>query len=208
MLNLSDIQSETYILGLDPGTKNFAYSIIKVQPWITSKGTTLKVGVVKTGLLQNTVLDTKNARKQLATFLLEIECILDHPEFKCSAIVVEQYQSRGHGTKLLELVNIMIGGLFTRFEYREFHFFSAAAWKTAIKQKFDLDGEYKRITCTAHEVDATYIAMYGAFRLLKLKPFVGHTQASLSKIARRVEKVSPIPKRKRKVSNNVKVKKN
>lgn len=204
MLNLQDDTTETVILGLDPGTKNFAFSIIKVQPWITPKGTTLKVEVVETGLLNNTVLDTKHAKSQLMMFLAEIGCIIERPNRLCNAIVVEQYQSRGHGTKLLELVNIMIGGLFTRFDYREFNFFSAASWKTAIKQKFDLDGEYKRITCTAHEVDATYIAMYGAFRLLKLKPFVGHTQASLQKIARRVEKVSKTPARKRKVSKNVK----
>lgn len=195
---------EQIIVGLDPGSVNFAYSIVHVEPWITEKGSTLRVTPLKTGLLSNTVKSLKDIQKQMLAFLLEVDRIVSLSGYSCSTICIEQFQSRGSKTKLLELVNLMIGGMINNYQHMEITIFSAASWKNCIKKKFDLDAEYKTITCTAHELDATLIAVYGAFRFHKLKPFNGYTQGYVKKVARMVENVSTTTKRKRRPIKNVK----
>lgn len=199
MLNLNDPSSTQIIIGLDPGTKNYAYSIIEVSPWITSKGSTLKVNPIKTGILCNTITSLSDVQKTMNAYLMEIGMLFSDPTYVCEGIVVEQYQSRGSQNKLLELVNLMLGGLITRYDYIPLSIFSAASWKKSIKQRFDLDGEYKIITCTPHEMDATLIGVYGAFKLHKIKPYDGYTQGYISKIVRKVEKVSTTEIRNRRV---------
>lgn len=201
MFNMSDPNSTQIIIGLDPGTKNYAYSIIKVTPWITSKGSTLKITPLKTGLLSNTVTSLQDIQKALSAHLMEVGMLFSDPTYICDGIVVEQYQSRGSRNKLLELVNLMLGGMITRYDYIPLSIFSASTWKRAIKKVFDLDGEYKRITCTPHEMDATLIGIYGAFKIHKLKPYNGYSQAYLSKVVRKIEKVSTTELRNRRVKN-------
>ena len=186
-----------HLLCLDPGTRNFAYSIIEVETYTTGKGTTLKVQPLETGLLGNTISSMRNAKSELRSFIADLESLTMRKDLAIQGLVLEQFQSRGVGTSLLERVNVMIGAILTHFFYLDIDFFTASAWKCAIKKQFDLDTEYKHITCTPHELDATYIGVYGAFKLLGIKPYYAYTSKYLGSIARTVEKVSTTPIRKR-----------
>ena len=186
-----------HLLGLDPGSVNFAYSIIEVETYTTPKGTTLKVKPIETGLITNTISSMRNAKSELRSFLSDLEFLINRKDLSIQGLVVEQFQSRGVQTSLLEKVNVMIGAILTNFYYLDIDFFMASAWKRSIKQVFDLDYEYKRITCTPHELDATYIGIFGAFKLLKIKPYYVYTSKYLEGVARGVEKVSKTEVRKR-----------
>lgn len=195
---LSMNQSKKFhLIGLDPGSKNFAYSIIEVETYITPKGTTLKVKPIETGLLSKTISSMRNAKSELRSFLSDLEFLISRKDLAVQGLIVEQFQSRGVGTSLLEKVNVMIGAILTHFYYLDIDFFSASAWKRSVKTVIDLDFEYKRITCTPHELDSTYIGIYGAFKLLKIKPYYAYTSKYLEGIARSVEKVSKTEVRKR-----------
>jgi hypothetical protein len=187
-----------YLLGLDPGSKNFAYSILEAELYVTAKGTTIKINPIETGLVGNTITSMRTAKSELRQFLTDLEFLCNRKNTPVQGIILEQFQSRGVGTYLIEKVNVMIGAILTHFSYLDIDFFSAAAWKISVKKKFDLDTEYKRITCTPHELDATLIGAFGSFKLLKIPPYNAYTSNYLEGLARRVEDVSKTPLRKRK----------
>lgn len=196
MLDINSLQdTKVQYLSLDPGVKNFAYSILELIPVIVKGNSTVKVRVIKTGILEFPIQSTSGIQTSVVMFLTELAFMIN--THKCSGIIIEQFQSRGFGTKLLELVNIMLGAIVAHFQHIDVVIFSASAWKRAAKDKFDLDKEYKIITCTPHELDATYIGVYGLFRLLEIKPFNGYSSAYMLSIARQVEKVSTTEVRKR-----------
>jgi hypothetical protein len=188
-----------HILGLDPGSVNFAYSIIEVEIYSNSKGTTLVADTKETGIVKNPVASMRNSKFELRDFLTDLDFIVNRKGLNIQGIVLEQFQARGVQTSLLEKVNVMIGGILTQFYHLDIDFFSASAWKRSVKKVFDLDEEYKVITCTPHELDATLIGLYGAFKLLKIDPFYGYRASHFKKVCRKVEKVSKTERRKRKV---------
>lgn len=197
MLSMSNKTKKFHLLCLDPGSVNFAYSIIEVEVYTSERGSTLKIDPLESGLIGNTISSMRNARSELKSFLSDIEFLINKKDLSVQGIVLEQFQSRGVRTSLLEKVNVMIGGILTHFYYLDIDFFMASAWKRAVKQKFDLDNEYKLITCTPHELDATLIGVYGAFKLLKMKPYNAYTSGYLKNLSRKVESVSKTPVRKR-----------
>lgn len=201
MFSLEENDGSFTVLGLDPGSKNFAYSKIKAIPYqgANPKDRTLKIEVLETGILKYTVSSTRTAKSELLPFLSEVGHLIENPTSKCNAIGIEQYQTRGVGNKLIEIVNIMIGALMASYISFDIGIFTAAAWKVSAKKKFDLDAEYKKITCTPHELDATYIAIFKAFQHAGIPVFLGYKPKMFYKIARNVEKVSTTPKRTRRL---------
>jgi hypothetical protein len=185
------------VLGLDPGSKNFAYSKIRCTYIRRDKNVSLSIEVLETGICKYTVTGTKQAKSELVSFMSEIAYLVEDVKVPCQTIGIEQYQTRGFGNKLIEIINIMVGALLYHYGHMDVNIFAASSWKNRIKKIFDLDLEYKRITCTPHELDATYIAVYQAFKYIGIKPFNGYKEGMFTKIARAVEKASTTDKRNR-----------
>ena len=197
MFNDDNSEDSFIVLGLDPGSKNFAYSKIRCTYIRRNKNVSLGIEVLETGLCQYTVTGTKQAKSELVAFMSEIAYLVEDTKTGCQTIGIEQYQTRGFGNKLIEIVNIMMGALLYRYGYMDVGIFGAASWKNRIKKIFDLDYEYKVITCTPHELDATYIAVYQAFKYIGVKPFNGYREPMFRKIAKLVESASTTPLKKR-----------
>lgn len=196
---IDDNEDESFtILGLDPGTKNFAYSKIRASYLRRGKNVTLDIEVIETGILKHTVTSPKKAKSELVSFISEVASFVEDVREPCTAIGIEQYQTRAFGNKLIELVNIMIGAMLLHYSYKDINIFAASSWKNRLGDRFDLKDEYRYITCTPHELDATYIAVYQAFLHAGIKPFNGYKRGMFNKIARLTEKASSTKPRKRK----------
>jgi len=173
-------------VGLDPGTVNFAYSIMRyVQPL-------RELTVMKCGLLSNPVdkID-KNLNMKLSGFVSEMSSIT----YEAKHIFVERYVSRGGKVAALEKVNLMLGSMYTMNP----KLFSAAVWKNSTnKQMRTFDGSlklaYPRCAVTPHELDATLIGIYGLQRELNIK--ILETREDFNRCLRDVEKASSSKKRK------------
>lgn len=192
------VSTRIRVLGLDPGQKNFAYSIVEADIHIVGTNKTVHIHPIKCGLLKRTVTNVKTAHTQVNQFLLEIEALTDS---NFTALGVEHFQSRGFNTKTIETVNISIGALMATYPHVPIHHFSAASWKNSVNVKCDISEIYRIATCTDHEFDATMIATMAAFRHFGIKPYNGYKQAVLNRILSECQIVSTTPKRVRRPSN-------
>lgn len=144
----------TNILALDPGTKNFAFTCIR------------KGKVSFSGMLSNTVHDItgKQLSKKVSEFLIEFENLLD--KAKPNLIVVERFMLRLFGTKLIELVAIMLGMIAKICHLRgiEIILLTSSQWKLSAKKHIDLKALYKegkaKYKLPPHPIDAMCMARY------------------------------------------------
>lgn len=133
------------ILGIDPGTKNFAVSRTK------------NGSVVQVSMIGSTLLDLKaNQLQQLKAFAGEMAPWLRG----CDVVRAERYTNRGVRSVSNELINIMLGYLYGGADVE---LIMPAIWKNRCNKFFDLNCYYKCVATPPHVVDATLIALYPNF---------------------------------------------
>lgn len=167
------------VLSLDPGAKNFAYSINKHE----LKGNKVVSVVEKTGVLDNSIKEVKaNLKTSTNLFLEEINVLRDSNNV--SLVIAERFMSRGHTVGITgEVVGIMLGALIlntiTEYPNCKIKLISSSLWKNAFNRMRVFDDKnnnwmkesYRLCAATPHEMDATLIGIWGAYDYFGIKPF-------------------------------------
>lgn len=97
--------------------------------------------------------------------------------FKVNLQIAERYMSRRMGGVTIELVNMMLGTLRAACSDNQLslRLIPASQWKNEAKRRgFQLDDVYRRakpLGVSDHEIDAIFIALYGAYTLMRRPPF-------------------------------------
>lgn len=160
------------ILSLDPGSHNFAASVIKNN----------KTGpvIVGTKMISSLLTDVKKAQEQSELFRNEIVAL--YSKYKFSHIVAERYQTRGIKGKTVECINLMLGVLLNEFYDLEITLLTAATWKNQYNRKNNLndlyldlkDAEAKKKTKDRkqiHELDCSLMGVYRMCAIQKVPYF-------------------------------------
>lgn len=168
------LPSSFNILGLDPGTNSFAYSVLNVRHTKTGK---LTLKVLQHGMVHSTMRDLRYPRLLYQQLLSYKECVLAlTSRFDVKAVIAERYMlRRGSGGTAIESINLMLGILLDLGYPTKLT--PAVQWKNAMKRLgVDLDGLYlegKPLKVTPHQIDATHIACFGAMTLTGLTAPLG-----------------------------------
>lgn len=176
------------LIGHDPGSQNYGISVVRVKLPEIIEGTvknsqlqelpSLSFSILYAGKLKTTFTTLKNsnlAKKEIVGFRKEIKGLVK--KFKPDVQIAERYMSRRMGGVTIELVNMLLGALrvYAEADKVPLRMIPASQWKNEIKRKgIDLKEVYKtnkKAKRTAHELDAVLIAIYGAFKLMKIKPY-------------------------------------
>ena len=119
--------------------------------------------------------DSSLVDKELRGYLGEIQDI--EREVMPHAHIAERYQSRRFGGVTIELVNMTLGALRHHgYTYGSpIKLIPASQWKNELKRRgvvlTEVYKEAKAYKYSDHEVDAVFIALYGACYVAKIKPF-------------------------------------
>lgn len=153
------------ILGIDPGSKNMGYGVVKGRIWDGG----LQFKIPEVGMFHNRVEKMNgNVRDDLKRFNRDLRSIVKR--HKVDVIVAERYMNRGIRGNTGELVGIMLGAV-AMCSVQDVMFIPAAQWKNALNKNTSLPGLYSDSRLVAHAVDATCIGMYGVCHYLGYKPF-------------------------------------
>lgn len=152
------------VLGTDPGTANFAFSVTRVKI-----NAPFRYKVLKTGMIENTVRDlTGLLDKQSEAFKKEIKALVK--EYDVDVIMAERFMNRGRNGNTGELVSFMLG-LMKEIKGTHLTLLTAAQWKNAFNRIQDLKALYKESSLVAHRIDAACISIYGASMYLDVPAF-------------------------------------
>jgi hypothetical protein len=169
------------ILGLDPGTNNFAYSVLSSDEELDENGL-LIYRIEKRGLILSTVRDLRSGamRKQMATFHEAISEILAGNTL--DLWIGERYMiRRGQGGSAIESINLMLGSLVALLDV-PCRVMPASEWKNTVNKIAPLEETYEALSAggaqlktdpdriTVHEVDAAHIAAFGIGKALSAPP--------------------------------------
>ena len=188
------------ILSMDPGTSNFAASIMRIQ---YNEGSFAFKGEGSSMLDKKLLLkDMKTMRKSLHGFEQYVQPLFNDGHF--DAFVAERFQARGGKGPTIESVNCMLGrmaGMSTDAEIETADFITAGVWKNEFNRHGDLkemyaDHKEMRKDKTVqhiqiHQLDACLLGIYQACKMLKIKPFAFIT--SRAKEAKLLELLDRIP---------------
>lgn len=168
------------ILGLDPGSRNMAWSVVEMQ-------TTTKFKIIQVGMIENTVTDLKGEVKPRANkFKNEIQSKIR--SFGINLIVAERFQARGIKGNTGEFVALMLGILV--IQKPQCMLITASQWKNRFNQHCDLKALYKTTKLKPHEIDSTSIALYGGAKHLGYEQPFGFTAVKSSKYIQAIESKS------------------
>lgn len=159
------------LLGLDPGSDNYGYCVLRVKN--VAKGV-LTCLPVQHGRLLSTIRTLTSASvidSQQSQYEGELRGLIE--KYEITHVIAERYMLR-RGTRgtTIETVNIMLGillgmGLPVKL-------IPASQWKNAATAAgIELEqvyAELKPIGITPHQIDACHIAAYGASQLLRIVP--------------------------------------
>jgi hypothetical protein len=112
---------------------------------------------------------------ELKAYVEEVQDI--EREFLPQAHIAERYQSRRFGGVTIELVNMTLGALRHHgYTYGSpIKLIPASQWKNELKRRGvllqDVYRAAKVFKYSDHEVDAVFIALYGACYVAKIKPY-------------------------------------
>lgn len=159
------------ILSVDPGSKNYAWSVVRIEA-------PAKFKLLEVGMLSNPItnLASVNFEREVAAFSDEIEnlCLKHH----VTHFAGERFMTRGFGGDQIELVSFMHGivmaimhsGRDKRKKLNHNLLLTAAEWKNSVnKNVLVLDEAYEHIT--PHILDSACIGAYAYYRLLGVPPF-------------------------------------
>tara|TARA_B100000700_G_scaffold88627_1_gene100006 strand:+ start:120711 stop:121289 length:579 start_codon:yes stop_codon:yes gene_type:complete len=167
------------VLSMDPGTTNYAASILKIAP----SGEKLKVRVVGTRLVENTIKVPADLVPESRAYISEIRH-LEHLYGPFDLVVAERFQSRGLKGTTIEAINMMLGAL--AVTYPQLTIYTASTWKNSFNRKFEnsnalkeLYEDLKELTkptpkaerLTVHELDCSLMGIYHACKELEYDPF-------------------------------------
>lgn len=152
------------ILALDPGTHNFAASILRG----CLRKDQLAVQIVGTKMIP-TIKDMKDAQSQHNRFISEIVELYN--DYGFSYIVAERYQTRGIKGKTVECINLMLGIILNEFSDLDISFLTASTWKNRYNNNLDLNDLYEDLKeaesdkkvvdrKTVHELDCSLLGVY------------------------------------------------
>lgn len=162
------------VLSMDPGTSNFAASVLR-----TDLDEDIKVRVEGTKLVKNTITNVQKSCEQIAKFRKELRAI-EKDVGKFDLVVAERFQSRGHGGTTIESINMMLGAIALTYPMTEFY--TASVWKNAFNKYHDLKGFYedhksmvastpKKDRRTVHELDSSLMGIYHSAKFFGTEPF-------------------------------------
>lgn len=147
------------ILGLDPGLTNFGIALTELDL------ETCQVRVVRNSMLRNPVRDLKGGlRAQQRRFFKEINYWVERG--RVDGIVAERFQARGLRGNTGECVTFMLGLLSAQIQ-KPLKLVTAATWKNPLNRRLretefeDLKQLYKWTKVQPHQLDATFISIYG-----------------------------------------------
>ena len=167
-----DLSKTVRCLSFDPGTKNFACSVLEAR-MVDGE---FKFKIVGTVMLTDCISEPKAyIRKQARAYEKQFKKIQRKygPFHLCTA---ERFQARGYGGHTIESINMMLGIMALTFKGEDFRTVTAAIWKNAFNRTMDLKGLYQERKLyddakTDHEFDATMIGVHRLQSLFGLKPF-------------------------------------
>jgi Holliday junction resolvasome RuvABC endonuclease subunit len=160
------------IAGIDPGSRNCAFSVVKVR--INGP---FDYRIKEVGMIKNTMKEMKgDVRGDLMKFRREFNGILKR--HKVDVVLAERYMNRGIRGNTGELVGLMLG-VVAMASVQDVTFIPASQWKNAYnrnshgagKGKEKLEKLYKDSRLVPHVIDASCIALYGGCTYLDEKPF-------------------------------------
>lgn len=173
------------VFSADPGTKNFAYTIQRIE--IVDGD--IKLKFIGTGMLKEPVKDITgvNAQEGLRHFAKQLRKV--RKKYKPEVVVMERFQSRGNGGSTIESINMMLGAVPVIFKKSEILFPTAATWKNRTKKFFDLKSAYKGYGLTSkaksytgvteHQLDSALIGTWAAHKFLEAEDFEIFERVSL-----------------------------
>lgn len=185
---------EYTILGLDPGSSNFGWSVVRVKV-----GKTFHYKVLANGKIEKTLHSLKDdVLTDINVFKAEIRKILR--TYKPTHLIAERFMTRGIKGATIEYISVMLGVL-TQMGIKNIRFITAAQWKNRWNRHYRLDDFYKRVGIEDHQVDATNIALYGA-AIWHGAPYFDYfaSEAELIKFIKRLEDANQGKVIKRKVA--------
>ena len=163
--------SQLTVLGLDPGSDNFGYCVLRVLGVTRGR---MRCKILQHGRILSTVRTLTSPRlltEQLAQYVDAVTELIKWHEVK--AVIAERYMIRpGRGGTSNETVNIMLGALLMLKHPTKI--IPASQWKNAASSEgVVLDEIYEQLKpakVTPHQIDACHIAQYGASHLVKIRP--------------------------------------
>lgn len=181
---------EIIMFSADPGTKNFAITVLKGRciREITYRNIVvegrkhkrklvqkrLEIEILGTGMIAHDKLlyNVVEAQAELMAFEENLKQILS--PYDIGIVYMERFQSRGNGGSTIEAINMGLGRITSMFNHlgpKYPRFITAATWKNRANKKFDLKHEYKNQGLTSkaktyegpteHQLDSTLIGVYG-----------------------------------------------
>ncbi|AGS82039.1 Holliday junction resolvase [Pseudomonas phage PaBG] len=165
------------ILAMDPGTSNFAVSIMRLR-WANNRfqfkceGTTMLDP-------QRLLKDMKTMRSSLNTFRDYVQPLFEVENL--DAFVAERFQARGGKGPTIESVNCMLGCMAQQSNHiKNADFITAGVWKNEFNRYADLKEMYldladlrkEKLTKIAiHQLDSMLLGIYVGCKLLGVRPF-------------------------------------
>lgn len=179
------------IVSMDPGTKNFALSKLAAK---------LDGDQVRFKLLGSTMLDPKMIMGDMKDLQNGVRKFYDYvtPVMEdATDIVIERFQARGGKGPVIECISSMIGAL-AFGQNAPLTAYTASTWKNAynrvgdLKETYEDHKELRKDKTTSHiqihQLDATLMGMYHAYKLFGVKMF-GNIEgiANERKVLRRID---------------------
>lgn len=167
-----DISKPVRCLAFDPGTKNFACSVVEGK---LVKGK-FKFRIVGTCMFEYCIFEPKAyLRTQARAFKKEFKKV-QRKYGPFDLCVAERFQARGYGGHTIESINMMLGIMSLEFEGKDFRTITAAIWKNAFNRQMDLKALYQERKQyeepkTDHEFDASMIGTHRLQTLMGVLPF-------------------------------------
>ena len=172
------------VLGMDGGTKNFGYGLVKV----TCVRGKLKCEVLECGVAPVTVNDMKIAGIQRKQFMKWIAQIVK--KHNVTHMIAERFMTRGGASMgvTIECISYMYGCIDQKYDCLEL--IPAAVWKNQVNKVTDLKAWYDDSAYLGenHELDAILQATYLGHKLFNLKPT--YECINVAKINKEIEKMS------------------
>lgn len=163
----------------DPGTKNFATSVVEYD------GKRLRV--LGTKMIESTFgnLSGDDSVERLHLFTKEYRALII--EYKPDMQIFERFQVRGKNTSIIEGINVMLGSILHQAHVHsvETRLIMAATWKNNFNRNnasgCKLEDLYKELKLTSvyspkeiHEFDASLMGVYATYlKNSQKKPFTG-----------------------------------
>jgi hypothetical protein len=136
------------ILGIDPGIRNCAYSVIN------HRGQLIASGMIKHTI---TELRTPGLKDSLVAFGREVQKLIKR--HGVTNMVAERFISRGLKGSQGEMISMMLGHLVF---HHDCHLLLSSTWKNQVNKQFDLKAAYRAYGLVPHIIDASLIATYYA----------------------------------------------